>query len=199
MFSYALGLIVRPRKACDRLAVDPRAAWIGLGWALLFLGAYSLTVLIYYLLGHHPLTAGFLTISPDKWYLVQTFTTIPVGLAGFLSLGALAHLLAKAWGGTGGFEATFAALVLANVIPCTLFMLLPELLVAPFFIAAGRAALPWPQWVESLRIFILPLSWLCALSVLGLARVQRIAWPKALLLVPVACIPMGLLMAVFIR
>jgi hypothetical protein len=43
------------------------------------------------------------------------------------------------------------------------------------------------------------LSWLFALSVLGLAQVQRIAWPKALLLVPVACIPMGLLMAVFIR
>jgi hypothetical protein len=199
MLRYAFGFIVHPRRSSDRLAEDPRAARVGLSWALVFLGAYSLTVLIYYLLGHTPVARGFLTVSPEKWYLVQTFTTIPAGLAGFLSLGALAHLIAKAWGGTGSFEATFASQVLANVVPCILFMLLPELFVAPFFIAAGRASLPWPEWVESLRIFILPLSWLYALSVLSLARVQRIAWPKALLIVPAAVLPMGLLMAVFIR
>jgi hypothetical protein len=199
MLRYAIGFIVHPWKASDRLAEDPRAPWIGLGWALVFLGAYSLTVLIYYLLGHEPVARGFLTVSPAKWYLVQTFTTIPVRLAGFLSLGALAHLIARAWGGTGSFEATFASQVLANVVPCILFMLVPELFLAPFFIAAGRTSLPWPQWVESLRIFILPLSWLYALSVLGLARVQRIAWPKALLIVPAACVALALLMAVFIR
>jgi hypothetical protein len=199
MLSYAFGFITRPKQTADRLADDSRAAWIGLWWSLVFLGAYSLTVLIYYLLGHEPMARGFLTISPQKWYLVQTFTTIPVGLAGFLSLGALAHLIAKAWGGKGSFEATFASQVLANVIPCILFMLIPELFLAPFFIAGGATSLPWPEWVESLRIFILPLSWLYALSVLGLARVQKIAWPKALLIVPVACIPLGLLMAVFIR
>jgi cation transporter-like permease len=48
---------------------------------------------------------------------VQTFTTILVGLASFLSLGALAHLIAKACRGKGSFEATFISLVLANVIP----------------------------------------------------------------------------------
>jgi len=199
MLRYALGFIARPRGTSDRLAEDPRAAWIGMGWALVYLAAYSLTVLIFYLLGHEPVARGFLTVTPAKWYLVQTFTTIPVGLAGFLSLGALAHLIARAWGGTGSFEATFAAQVLANVIPSIIFMLIPELFVAPFIIAAGRTSLPWPEWVESLRIFILPLSWLYALSVLALARVQKIAWPKALLIVPVACIPLGLLMAVFIR
>jgi hypothetical protein len=199
MLRYALGFIACPRKTSDQLAADPRAAWIGLWWALVFLGAYALTVLIYYLLGHEPVVRGFLTVSPQKWYLVQTFTTIPVGLAGFLSLGTLAHLIARAWGGTGSFESTFASQVLANVVPCILFMFVPELFVAPFIIAAGHTSLPWPGWVESLRIFILPLSWLYALSVLALARVQKIAWPKALLIVPVACVPLGLLMAVFIR
>ncbi len=199
MFAYALGFIAHPRRTADRLAGDSRAAWIGLWWALVFLGAYSLTVLIFYLLGHQPMARGFLTVSPEKWYLVQTFTTIPVGLAGFLSMGALAHLIAKAWGGAGSFEATFASQVLASVIPCILFMLIPELFLAPFFIAAGRTSLPWPAWVESLRVFILPLSWLYALSVLSLARVQKIFWPKALLIVPMACIPQALLMAVFIR
>jgi hypothetical protein len=199
MLRYALGFIAHPRKTFDRLAEDHRAAWVGLWWALVFLGAYSLTVLIYYLLGHEPVARGFLTVSPAKGFLVQTFTTIPVGLAGFLSLGALAHLIARAWGGTGSFEATFASQVLANVLPCILFMLIPELFVAPFIIAAGCTSLPWPQGVESLRIFILPLFWLYALSVLALARVQKIAWPKALLIVPVACVPLGLLMAVFIR
>jgi len=78
-------------------------------------------------------------------------------------------------------------------------MLVPELFLAPFFIAAGRTSLPWPEWVEMLRIFLLPLSWLYALSALGLSRVQKIAWPKSLLIVPAALVPMGLLMAVFIR
>ena len=45
MLSYALGFIARPKQTADRLADDSRAAWIGLGWALVFLGAYSLTVL----------------------------------------------------------------------------------------------------------------------------------------------------------
>ena len=58
MLRYAIGFIARPRKTSDRLAQDPHAAWIGLWWALVFLGAYSLTVLIYYLPGHEPMARG---------------------------------------------------------------------------------------------------------------------------------------------
>jgi hypothetical protein len=78
-------------------------------------------------------------------------------------------------------------------------MLMPELLLAPPLFALSYSGVPWPGWVELLRIFILPLSWLYALSVLALARGQKIPWPRALLIVPAAMIPEALLMAVFIR
>jgi hypothetical protein len=199
LFFYAGEFIVRPRRAAERIAADPAAAWAGLWLALLYLGAYSLTVLIYYLLGHQPQASGFLAVSRERWYLVQTFTTIPVGLAGFLSYSALAHLLARAWGGSGSFEATFGGQMYANILPCALFMLVPELLLAPPLFALGYTGVPWPAWVETLRIFVIPLSWLYALAVLALAKGQKIPWPRALLIVPVAMIPEALLMAVFIR
>jgi hypothetical protein len=199
LFFYAGQFIVRPRYAADRIAEDRAGVWAGLWLALLFLSAYSLTVLIYYLLGHQPQAAGFLAVSRERWYLVQTFTTIPVGLAGFLSMAALAHLLSRAWGGKGSFEGTFAGQMYANILPCALFMLGPELLLAPPLMAAGYTGVPWPEWVELLRVFILPLPWIYALAVLALARGQKIPWPRALLIVPVAWIPNALLMAVFIR
>jgi hypothetical protein len=199
VFHYAAEFIVRPRRAADRIAEDPAGVWAGLWLSLLFLGAYSVAVLSYYLLGHPPQAAGFLAVSRERWYLVQTFTTIPVGLAGFLSYAALAHLLSRAWGGSGSFEGTFAAQMYANILPCALLMLLPELLLAPPLFALGYSGVPWPAWVELLRVFILPLPWLYALAVLSLARAQKIPWPRALLIVPVAWIPNALLMAVFIR
>jgi hypothetical protein len=199
LFFYAGQFIVRPRSAAERIAADPAAARAGLWLALLYLGAYSLTVLIYYLLGHQPVASGFLAVSRERWYLVQTFTTIPVGLAGFLSYAALAHLLSRAWGGSGSFEGTFGGQMYANILPCALFMLVPELFLAPVLFALGYSGVPWPAWIETLRIFILPLSWLYALAVLALSRAQKIFWPKALLIVPVAMVPEALLMAVFIR
>ena len=190
--SYFIQFIARPLRVAERMAGDPDGVWAGFWCAFLFLLAYSLTVLIYYLLGHQPMAPGFLPISREKWYLVQTFTTIPIGLGGFISYAGLAHLLGKAWGGTGSFESTFGAQMFANVIPCALF-------IAPFFIAAGAKALPWPDWVDTLRVFVIPLPWIFALSVLSLSKTQRISWLKALLIVPVSWIPLAGIMAVFIR
>jgi AmmeMemoRadiSam system protein B len=57
---------------------------------------YSVTVLIFYLLGHIPVSKPFLTIPLEKWYLIQTFTTLPVCLAGLLAYSGLAYILSKA-------------------------------------------------------------------------------------------------------
>jgi hypothetical protein len=199
VFSYAVQFIVSPGRAAQRIAADPAGLRTGLLLALLFLGAYSLTVLIYFLLGHLPVAQGWLTVPKEKWYLVQTFTTIPVGLAGFLSYAAIAHLLSKAAGGNGSFEATFASQMFAIIIPCVVFMLLVELLVAPIMIALGRTSLPWPQWVEMLRVFVLPFAWIFFLAAVALTKVQGIHWLAGLAFVVVSMIPTGIIMAVFIR
>ena len=196
---YAVQFMVSPGKAALKIADDPAGLRSGLLLALLFLGAYSLTALIYYLLGHLPVARGWLTVPKEKWYLVQTFTTIPVGLAGFLSYAAIAHLLSKAAGGNGSFEATFASQMFAIIIPCVVFMLLVELLVAPIMIALGRTSLPWPEWVEMLRVFVLPFAWIFFISTAALSRVQGIHWLAALGFLVISMIPTGIIMAVFIR
>jgi len=140
---YAGGFITHPRRAADAIASDPQGLWVGLVLGILFLGAYALTVLIYHLLGHQPVAQPFLRIPPERWYLVQTFTTLPVGMAAFFTYAGVAYSICRAW---------------------------------------GARVLPWPDWVESLRIFVLP-----------------IAWWKRLGAVIAATIPFAGIMAVFIR
>jgi hypothetical protein len=191
--------VTAPGKAAEEVAADPHAAWVGLWLALAFLGTYSVTVLIYYLLGHVPVTQGFLTVPRERWYLVQAMTTIPVGMAGFLSQAALAYLLCKAAGGTGSFDATFATQSYAMIIPCVVFMLSFELLVAPFLIAAGASSLPWPGWVEMLRVFVLPFAWIFLVASVTLARIHHLPWPACLGIAVLSILPTAVVMAVFIR
>ena len=199
VFAYALGFVVAPKRTLERLADDPLVMWVGLWWALLFLFAYSVTVLVFWLLGHQPVSQGWLPIPPDRWYLVQTFTTIPVGLAGFFSYAGLLHLLCRSVGGKGSFEATFAAEMYCAIVPCVVFMLILEMLVAPVAIALGMKAIPWPNWVEVMRNFVLPFLWIFALSTLSLRTIHGMHPLVGLSFTLVALLPTGMIMAVFIR
>jgi hypothetical protein len=196
---YSGQVVVRPPRGIDAVASDPQGLWTGLWMGVLFLAAYALTVLIYYLLGHQPMAEPFLTIPLDRWYLVQTFTTIPVGMAGFLAYAGVAYLLARLWGGRGSYDATLGASMYALVLPWIFFTLSFELLVAPFLIARGIDRLPWPDWIEALRVYGLPIPWMFALCTLVIVRVHDLAWWKGLLIASVAVIPMAGIMAVFIR
>jgi len=92
---YFYKFIVNPKRASEEIAEDESGLWAGLWWVIIFCICYSVTVFVFYLLGHVPVTTPFLPIPLEKWYLIQTFTTIPVGLAGFLSYSGLAYLLCK--------------------------------------------------------------------------------------------------------
>jgi hypothetical protein len=199
VFIYFAGFFVSPWETASEIAGDPNGLWIGIIFALLFCAVYSLTVLIYYLLHHKPVTKPFLPIPLSKWYLVQTFTTAPMGMAAFFAYSGLAYALSKSVGGVGSFDATFATQTYALIIPCVVFMLSYELLAAPFLIAAGKRHLPWPQWVEILRVFILPFAWIFFLTTVTLSRVHGLHWSESFAFVVVSMIPAGGIMAVFIR
>ena len=199
VFAFAWGFVTAPSRTSAELANDPAALWVGFWWSFLFLAAYSVTVLVFWLLGHRPVSKGWLPIPPDRWYLVQTFTTIPVGLAGFLSYAGLLHLLCRSVGGKGSFEATFAAEMYSVIVPCVVFMLILEMLVAPVAIALGMRSIPWPNWVEVLRTFVLPFAWVFALSIVSLRTIHRTHPLVGFTFTLVALIPTGMIMAVFIR
>ena len=87
----------------------------------------------------------------------------------------------------------------AITIPCVVFMLRVELFVAPIMIALGRTSLRWPDWVEMLRVFVLPFAWIFFLAAVALTKVQGIHWLAGLAFAVVSIIPTGIIMAVFIR
>lgn len=103
IFSYIGKFIVNPAKAAEEIAEDNLGLWAGFWWVILFCFVYSVTVFIGYMLGHTPTAPTWLYIPLEKWYLVQTFTTIPIGLAGALSYSGLVYIFCRA---TGGYRAS---------------------------------------------------------------------------------------------
>lgn len=90
---YFVKFIVSPHVASEEIAKDIKNLWSGFWFIFVFCLAYSIVALIFYLLKHLPVAKTFLTIPMEKWYLIQTFTTIPVGYAGLMSYSGLAYLL----------------------------------------------------------------------------------------------------------
>lgn len=196
---YFRAFILRPLRAPEEIERDSSNLRAGFWFTLFFGTVYSLVVFVYYLLGHEPVTKPFLTIPLEKWYLVQTFTTIPVAFAGLFSYAGLAYLISRALGGEGSFDATFASQSFAFFIPTLIFMWLPEAFYFPFRIGSGDTRFPWPSWIEYLRVFIIPLAWTLLLAVNAMSRIHRLHLLKGLLAVIVSSIPMVMIMAVFIR
>lgn len=141
----------------------------------------------------------FLTIPLEKWYLIQTFTTLPVGLAGFLAYSGLAYLLCKLARGKGDFDQTFASQAFTLHIPAFIFMWIPETFIAPILIANGIHAVPWPDWLENLRVFVFPFIWIFIISSIALSKIHDIQWWKSVIIILISFIPTAGIMAVFIR
>jgi len=196
---YFYKFIVNPKRASEEIAEDKLGLWAGLWWVIIFCLCYSVTVLIFYLLGHLPVAKPFLTIPLEKWYLIQTFTTLPIGLAGFLAYSGLAYLLCKLGNGKGNFDQTFASQAFTMHIPIFIFMWIPETLIAPILIANGIHTLPWPDWIENLRVFVLPFIWIFIISTIALSKIHDIPWWKSVIIILISFIPTGGIMAVFIR
>ena len=196
---YFYKFIVDPARATEEIAQDKSGFWAGLWCVVIFYVCYSVTVLIFYLLGHTPVSRPFLTIPLERWYLVQTFTTLPVGLAGFLSYSGLAYILCKIAKGEGTFDQTVSSQAFTLHIPTFIFMWIPETLVAPFLIANGMTTLPWPDWVENLRVFVLPFIWIFVISTIALSKIHNIRWWKSIIIILISFIPTAGIMAVFIR
>jgi hypothetical protein len=199
IFHYFYRFIVNPASATEEISQDKLGLWVGLWWVIIFCVCYSITVLVFYLLGHTPVSKPFLTIPLEKWYLVQTFTTLPIGLVGFLSYSGLAYILSKAARGKGNFDQTVASQAFTLHIPTFIFMWIPETFLAPILIASGIHIFPWPDWAENLRVFVFPFAWIFIISTIALNRIHRIPWWKSLIIVLVSFIPTAGIMAVFIR
>ena len=102
-------------------------------------------------------------------------------------------------GGKGTFEATFASQSFTLHIPCFIFMWMPETLLLPIQYATGIHSFPWPQWIEILRVFIIPFPWIFYMSTIALSKIHKINWWKSLIIILISLIPTAMIMTVFIR
>jgi hypothetical protein len=59
---YFYRFIVNPASAAEEISQDKSGLWVGLWWVIIFCVCYSVTVLVFYLLGHTPVSKPFLTI-----------------------------------------------------------------------------------------------------------------------------------------
>lgn len=199
IFSYIGKFIVNPAKAAEQIAEDNLGLRAGFWWVILFCFGYSVTVFIGYMLGHTPTASTWLSIPHEKWYLVQTFTTIPIGLAGALSYSGLAYIFCRGIRGKGTFDATFASQAFTLHIPCFIFMWIPETFLLPISYAMNIHSMLWPQWIEILRVFIIPFPWIFFMSTVALSKIHKISYWKSLIIILVSSIPTAMIMAVFIR
>jgi hypothetical protein len=139
------------------------------------------------------------SIKPRKWYLVQTFTTIPLIFIAHGIYSATAYLLSRLMKGKGSFDATFSSQAFTVYIPALIFMWLPELTFFTYLNSKGTYSYLWPDYVEYLRVFILPFIWIIAISTISLMKVHRYSWWKATISVVISLILSGGIPAFFIR
>jgi hypothetical protein len=169
---------VRPRSTIATLKDHPSkvaiAAWIN----LIFAAMYTGTVVIYTQIGRLPAYPPWIPIAVEHYYLYQTFWTIPWGLATWIMMAGICHLLAIAGPRQRpGYQFEDALMVcgLAWIVPNLICMWIPETLLVPL-------GVEWPGWLEILRIMVIPPLWQTALVSVGLHITHQVGWLRAVLI-----------------
>lgn len=189
---YLVRMTYAPAMASAGMLGEPRAVALGLAYTLGFAFLYSLTSFALFLRGALP-QGVLLPIPPERWYLYQSFYTMPVGLTAVVLLTALAHGLARWMGGTARWQDSWMLLSLASVLPWMYFTWIPETASA----LLGRA-FPWGATLELLRQ-IVPAVWQIVLGVVVLGTAHRLPLWQSALCVLAGTVPFATLFTFLIR
>ncbi len=130
------------RRLFERLLNDPRRARWALVAMLAMAAAYNVVCINLALLHGIPSPPPFLAIPPDAYFFWASFFYTPALLAGWLFAAGFSQVVARALGGTGGFEDTLAALGVATAL-ATLPALLPDLAITFVQVIGWMDYGPW--------------------------------------------------------
>jgi hypothetical protein len=178
-FRYWFGAILKPKQVFEQFAVDAEKLSISLWILTLFALLYSLTSILLYRAGILPAFEPWMPIAVEQYYFYQTFWTIPWGLATGMMLAGTAHVIAVLGreDKTYTFEGALAVVTIAWVIPSFVLMWLPETVISLFF-----EGVPWPGWVEIMRLAILAPIWQVVLTVIGVRQTHRAGWWRSIII-----------------
>jgi hypothetical protein len=186
---------VRPASTFAILKAHPSKVAIACWINLIFAAMYTVTVVIYTLIGRQPAFAPWIPIPPERYYLYQAVWTIPWGLATWILMAGICHLLAIAGPRQRrGYQFEDALMVcgLAWIVPNLICMWIPETLLVPLGVT-------WPGWLETLRIMVIPPFWQTALVALGLRITHEIDWLRAILIGLLSVVVFFVLFLAFMR
>jgi hypothetical protein len=143
------------------------------GWiyCLGFAFLYSLTSLLLYLRGWSPVVQPMINLPVEKYYLYQTFFTIPVAL---LALGFgtwIAYWFSRISGSETQLDDYWGPICIAAVIPSFITMWIPETFFIPFLQPQHPPAPPY----DIIRITMGGV-WTIALAILAVRQTSRLNW-----------------------
>jgi hypothetical protein len=174
---YWLTATLKPRQVVLTLKNHPHKVAIAFWINLIFAALYSITALIFYAIGRLPAIAPWMPIAAERYYLYQTFWTIPWGLTTWIAFSGIAHLLAEPGGDARGtFDDALMVCGLGWVVPSAVLMWVPETLLVPL------VGLFWPMWVETLRLMVLPVVWQIVFVGMGLRETHGVGWVRGVLI-----------------
>jgi len=174
---YWLKAIIKPREVVEEFKADPHKVLISFWIVFLFALLYSITALLLYLFQRPVTIPPWLPIDPENYYLYQTFWTIPWGLATWIMISGISHLLAIAGKKdfyNYQFEDALVVCTVGFVVPWTIFTWLPETFLAPFF------GVFWPFWIDMVRQMVFPVIWQTLLIAVGLRKTHNVFWFKGI-------------------
>ena len=176
---YWLRATLYPRKVIVELKTHPRKVGISFWINFVFAILYTITVVIYTLIGRLPAIEPWVPVAKEQYYVYQAFWTIPWGLATWVLISGIAHLLAI-MGHKGQetyiFEDALVVCGIGWVVPNLILMWISETLLVPIFDVF------WPPWVEIMRLMIVPPLWQSAIIAIGLHETHDVGWVKGFII-----------------
>jgi len=135
--------IFQPFGLFRDLAKSEKNHFYGWVYCLGFSILYSLTALLLYLRGWQPVVTPVLNFPIEKYYLYQTFFTIPVAIFA-LGLGTvLAYWFSHLFGSETKLIEYWGPVCVASVIPLLFTMWIPETFFIPFLEPQTTPAPPY--------------------------------------------------------
>lgn len=186
--------IFQPYSLFRDLVKSEKNHFYGWVYCLGFSAMYSLTALLLYLRGWQPVVQPALNFPVDKYYLYQTFFTIPVAIFA-LGLGTvLAYWFSHLFGSEAKLLEFWGPICVAAVIPSLFTMWIPETFFIPFLEPGIPPAAPY----DIIRI-LAGSSWSAILIVIAVKHASGINWFNSIITGIIAAGWIGSIMAYFFR
>jgi hypothetical protein len=202
LIEYFLLPLIKPVERMRRLVEDDRKVAYGFIIYVILGLLYTVTVTIGYLNGFGAVTKPLINIPEEKYYLYQAFFQVPFFIVAAVVFAGVARLASTALKGRGSFESLFAIGAVGMTLPMFVTLWIPETMLLVFFPdkrltpLGGFAVIP--VWLDNLRMAA-GAVWMLVIIIRGIMICERISLWKAIVISVCGGIPMGMLMAIFIR